>query len=258
MTETSTTAATHAPPPDGAASSIEPTGGRAIGRGDMSRLKLLGSLVLTLAPWPIRRRLLNALFGYEIAPSARIGLSLVALDKLVMGEHSRIGHLNVIKSFDRLEMGAHARIGSRNYMSGLGSRSKKHFQDEAGRAPELIMGEHASITGRHLVDCCNRITIGAFTTIAGAGTHILTHAISIKENRQRSGGVSIGRYCFIGSASVILKGAALPDFSVLAANSTLHRANTLTHHIYSGVPAEPVRALDEASAYFHRTTGHVP
>lgn len=222
------------------------------------RLKILGSLLLFVLPWSIRRRLLNRLFGYRIAPTARIGFSLVLLDELVLDEGARIGHLNVIKSFDRLEMRAMAKIGDRNHISGIGSRNAQHFSDEVGRRPEILMGEHASITGRHLIDCCNRIEIGRFTTVAGAGTHILTHAISIKRNRQMSAPVRIGQYCFVGAASVVLKGAVLPDFSVLAANSTLHRAFEETYGIYSGVPAERVRALEPDSAYFQRDTGYVP
>jgi acetyltransferase-like isoleucine patch superfamily enzyme len=222
------------------------------------RLKILGSMLLFVLPWSVRRRLLNRLFGYRIAPTARIGFSLVLLDELVLEEGARIGHLNLIKSFDRLEMLAMSKIGNRNHISGIGSRNAKHFGDETGRSPEIILGEHASITGHHMIDCCNRIEIGRFTTIAGAGTHILTHAISIKRNRQVSAPVRIGQYCFVGAASVVLKGAILPDFSVLAANSTLHRAFEETHGIYSGVPAERVRALDADCAYFERKTGYVP
>lgn len=70
--------------------------------------------------------------------------------------------------------------------------------------------------------------------------------------------VRIGQYCFVGAACVILKGAVLPDFSILAANSTLHRAFDESYGLYSGVPAQRVRALDHDCAYFHRTIGYVP
>lgn len=133
------------------------------------RLKIFGSLLLLLLPWSIRRRLMNRFFGYRIAPTARIGFSLVLLDELVLDEGARIGHLNLIKSFDRLEMRVMAKIGDRNHISGIGSRNAKHFGDEIGRKPEIVMGEHASITGRHTIDCCNRIEIGRFSTIAGPG-----------------------------------------------------------------------------------------
>ncbi|WP_089174260.1 hypothetical protein [Bosea sp. AS-1] len=222
------------------------------------RLKIFGSLLLLLLPWSIRRRLMNRFFGYRIAPTARIGFSLVLLDELVLDEGARIGHLNLIKSFDRLEMRVMAKIGDRNHISGIGSRNAKHFGDEIGRKPEIVMGEHASITGRHTIDCCNRIEIGRFSTIAGPGSHILTHGISIKRNRQMSSPVRIGQYCFVGAACVILKGAVLPDFSILAANSTLHRAFDESYGLYSGVPAQRVRALDHDCAYFHRTIGYVP
>jgi acetyltransferase-like isoleucine patch superfamily enzyme len=93
--------------------------------------------------------------------------------------------------------------------------------------------------------------------VAGARSQILTHAIDFKRNRQVSAPVRIGRYCFVGTACVVLKGARLPECSVLAAGSTLARAYDETFTLYSGVPALPVKALDRDAEYFRRTRGHV-
>lgn len=221
------------------------------------RTKLVWSLLTLPLPWSLRRPLLNWLCGYEISPSARIGLSLVATDRLVMEEGSSIGHFTIIKSIDLVAMADHAKIGNFNWVTGIGRNAPKHFQDEKDRHPELLMGRHTSITGRHFIDCSNTVRIGDFTIIAGASTQILTHAIDIRENRQRSAPVSIGRYCFVGAACVVLKGATLPDYCVLAANSTLHKAHTQTHAIYSGVPAIFVSKVAEDAAYFRREHGYV-
>lgn len=220
-------------------------------------LRLFLSLGLMILPWPLRRRLLGLCFGYRIAPTARIGFSLVLIDGLEMEAGSRIGHLNIVKAFDRLVMREGSKIGDLNYVSGIGSRSRKHFGTESERRAELVLQEHSAITGRHLIDCCNRIEIGRFTTIAGARSQILTHAIDIRRSLQTSAPVVIGQYCFVGTSSVILKGAVLPDFSVLGANSTLAHAFEEPYGIYSGVPAVRVRAIDKDSAYFHRTDAYV-
>jgi hypothetical protein len=56
---------------------------------------------------------------------------------------------------------------------------------------------------------------------------------------------------------VVLRGAELPDCSVLAAGSTLARAFQEPFTLYSGVPAQPVKALDRDAEYFRRTRGYV-
>ena len=48
-----------------------------------------------------------------------------------------------------------------------------------------VMGRHAALTSRHYVDCSNRVDIGEFTTVAGARSQILTHAIDF--TRMNSG-----------------------------------------------------------------------
>jgi acetyltransferase-like isoleucine patch superfamily enzyme len=121
----------------------------------------------------------------------------------------------------------------------------------------MMFGRPGALNARHYVDCCNRVEIGEFATIAGARSQILTHAIDFKLNRQASAPVRIGRYCFVGTACVVLKGADLPECSVLAAGSTLARAYEETFTLYSGVPAQPVKALDRDAGYFRRECGYV-
>ncbi len=216
------------------------------------------ALLSVALPWPVRRLVLRRLCGYKIAAGARIGLSLVAVDELEMEAGSFIGHLNVIKGVTRVKLGESSKIGSLNWVSGIGERNDKHFSDEPGRRSQLVMGRYASITGRHSLDCSNSVEIGEFTTIAGAGTQILTHAIDVVEGRQRSAPVRVGPYCFVGTACVLLKGSALPDHAVLGALSMLRKAETEPYKIYSGVPAVAVAPLPETAAYFTRTTGYVP
>ena len=222
------------------------------------KAKIAIALLSVVLPWPVRRAVLRGMCGYRIAQGAKIGLSLVAIEELVMGAGSLIGHLNVIKGVTRVQLDEFAKIGSLNWVSGIGERNNKHFSDEPGRRSQLVMGRYASITGRHSLDCSNSVEIGEFTTIAGAGTQILTHAIDVVEGRQRSAPVRVGPYCFVGTACVLLKGSALPDHAVLGALSMLRKAETEPYKIYSGVPAVAVAPLPETAAYFTRTTGYVP
>ena len=119
------------------------------------------------------------------------------------------------------------------------------------------MGEHSAITHRHLLDCTNAIAIGAFTTVAGFQSQFISHTIDIKENRQTSHPISIGDYCFVGSNSVLLGGAALPNYCVLGAKSLLNKAYTQTHRLYGGVPARELSILSPDCGYFSRRQGFV-
>jgi acetyltransferase-like isoleucine patch superfamily enzyme len=220
------------------------------------RRALIVSAMGLILPWAIRRWLLRVLCGYSFGENARIGLSLLGCTSLQMGPSARIGHFNIVKG-TRVDLGERATIGDFNWISGLVAGNAKHFTDEAGRDPAFIMGRHAAMTSRHYVDCSNRVDIGEFATLGGARSQVLTHAIDFKRNRQVSAPVRIGRYCFVGTSCVVLKGAELPDCSVLAAGSSLARAYGDTFTLYSGVPALPVKPLDRDSEYFRRVRGFV-
>lgn len=212
---------------------------------------------LAIFPSRLKCFVYNQFLGCEIHRTARIGFSLILAKKIVMGPHACIKHFNIIRNLDCLELGEAALIGNFNRVTCLPWGATRHFQMEENRRQALVLGRHAAIVGRHFFDCNNAILIGEYALIAGAGSSVFTHGINIQHNRQESGPVTIGKYCMIGAHSVILKNASLPDYSVLAANSTLHKAYTQTHTLYSGVPAVPVKALDPESKFFHRKEGYV-
>jgi hypothetical protein len=209
-------------------------------------------------PWSWRRRLLQRWMGYELDPTSRIGLSWVFPRRLILGAHARIGHLTVCKNLDLVHLSAHALIGNLDWVTGFPPGPSPHYAHQPDRRPELFLGAHAAITHRHLIDCTNRVSIGAFTTFAGFQSQILTHSIDVAASRQTSAPVTIGEYCFIGTNCVLLGGAVLPDRCVLGAKSLLNKAHTETCQLYGGVPAKPLQPLPiEDNAYFRRETGIV-
>jgi acetyltransferase-like isoleucine patch superfamily enzyme len=220
-------------------------------------------LVSLLLPWKMRRAFLEQQFGFQIHPTARIGLAWTLPSRLIMEENTTIGHLTVVKSLDLLHLKAHATIGRGNWITGfpLGQRQSgsdsPHFASETERRPELIMGEHSAITHRHLFDCTNSITIGRFTTVAGFQSQFISHTVDIEQNRQVSRPIRVGNYCFVGSNSVLLGGSALPDYCVLGAKSLLNKAHAQTHRLYGGVPARELNVLSPDCAYFKRQQGFV-
>ena len=214
-------------------------------------------LLLVLLPWPLRRRMLNSLLGYEIDRTARIGWAWIFPQRLVMGPHSRIGHLSLCKGLALLELGPHASIGRGNWITGVPTGHSRHFVHQPDRKPQLILGAHSAITNRHLIDCTNLVEIGEFATFAGFGSQILTHSIDLESCRQSSAPVRIGRYCFVGTRSVLIGGSTLPDYCVLGAASLLNRAYSATHRLYGGVPAVQIHELSPSLAYFQRRSGFV-
>jgi len=210
-----------------------------------------------LLPWPARRRLLEKQFGYSIHPDSRIGLAWIFPERLVMEEHSSIGHLNVCKNIDLLHLGAHAIIGQLNWITGFPKAGNRHFAHQADRQPELILERHAGISSRHFIDCTAQVRVGAFTTIAGFRSQLITHSIDLEAGRQSSEPIEIGEYCFIGTDSVILGGTVLPHHSVLGAKSLLNKRWEVPYFLYGGVPAQPLKELSPEMQYFRRTEGFV-
>jgi acetyltransferase-like isoleucine patch superfamily enzyme len=226
-------------------------------RGALGRTGRLVAYASVLLPWALRRRVLSRVCGYVLHPKARIGFALVAPDALSMAEGSAIDHLTVCRGLGRLRLDAHAVIGRLNWISGFPLHAGDFFASEADRFPALRLGAHAAITHRHIIDCTDRVELGAYATFAGYRSQILTHTIDLEAGRQTCAPVSIGSYTFVGTQCVILAGAILPDHSVLGAGSVLTRPMEDEHTLYAGVPARPVKALADDLDYFQRETGLV-
>ena len=214
-------------------------------------------LASTLLPWSLRRSFLERQFGFSIHPTSRIGLSWIFPRRLVMEEHARIGHFNMCKNADLLHLGAHSLIGQLNWITGFPTGSSRHFAHQPERRPELIIERHAGISSRHFIDCTARVRIGAFTTLAGYRSQLITHSIDLEAGRQSSKPIDIGEYCFLGTEAVILGGSSLPHHSVLGAKSLLNKQWDEPYHLYAGVPAKPIKKLPETMAYFQRQEGFV-
>jgi acetyltransferase-like isoleucine patch superfamily enzyme len=209
-------------------------------------------------PWRMRRPFLEKQFGYKIHSTSTIGLAWIFPKHLVMEENSRIGHGTFCKNVDLLHVGAHAVIGQLNWITGFPSGTgSRHFAHQQDRHPELIIEAHAGISSRHLIDCTARVRIGAYATLAGFRSQLITHTIDLAAGRQSSEPIDIGEYCFVGTDSVILGGSSLPHHSVLGAKSLLNKKWNTPFQLYAGVPAKPIKELSPELEYFRRPEGFV-
>lgn len=219
-------------------------------------MKKLLSLAVVLLPWPLKRRVLQRFWGYELADDARIGLSYIFPGQLVMGHGAYIGHLNVAIHLGRLECGEHSSIGRGNWITGH-APDGAHFTHRTARDPALLLGAHAAITKSHTIDCTDRVEIGPFTTVAGYASQIITHGIDLVASRQDCKPISIGAYCLVGTRVTVLGGAVLPDRCVLGAGAVLNKPHVEQYTLYAGQPAVRVKSLPPDAAYFHREEGVV-
>lgn len=218
-----------------------------------SLFRALFQIVLFVLPWPLRRAVLQKSFGFVISSTSRIGLSLILSRHLNMAEHARIGHGTVVRPIERLDLRASASIGNFNWIGGAG----RSFNSDERRSSSLLLDEQAAITSRHIIDCTDHVRIGRMSIVAGYRSQILTHGIDVVAAEQRFAAVSIGDHCFVGSACVILKGATLPDCSVLAAGSVLVDAQSESFALYAGVPAQLRKRLPPEARFFTRTEGYI-
>jgi acetyltransferase-like isoleucine patch superfamily enzyme len=213
---------------------------------------------IVLLPWPLKRLLLQWLFRYKLAPTARIGLAWIFPAQLEMADHASIDHLCVAIHLDRIQLDRDSHIGRANWITGLSTKVlSRHFRHLSERSSKLHLCESARVTKNHHLDCSDSITIGPFTTVAGYGSQFLTHSIDLQHNRQHCAPIHIGGHCFVGTNVVVLGGSVLPSHSVLGACSLLNRPQTQPWSLYAGQPAQLKKAIDPEAAYFSRSVGFV-
>lgn len=182
----------------------------------MTVVRLYNMLILLLLPTRIARILILSR-QIRISRGARIGLSLVDVDRLTLDENSRIGHLNVIKGSFGLILSNNAGIGHMNLI--LRSRL------EGPTTADLRVGIWSKITGGHRVDVTRSITIGNYSTIAGHGSQLWTHGyVHGDEGLDRyrlDGAIRIGNNVSIGSGCIISMGVSIADRILIGAGATV-------------------------------------
>lgn len=222
----------------------------------MSRFGPIAFLILApIATNAGRRHLARFLLRARVAPDANVGVCLIDATNIELGPNSSLGHFSIIRNLDSVVLERDARIGTFNWI--FGARGTRHFATRPERVSELKLAEGASVTSRHIVDCTDAVRIGAFSTVAGFRSQILTHSIDVVSNSQVCAPVQIGGYSFIGTGATLLKGAYFPARSVLAAGSVYSAPAGEDGHLYSGQPAQLIRPLPDSAEYMRRLSPRV-
>jgi len=208
-------------------------------------LRLLQLICWLLPPSALKNKLLSR-FGHDVDPSASIGPTvLLNVSRIKIGAHVRISLFNVFRDLGNLHLEDFAIIESWNWIS-----AHPLFQQSDKDAGTLFLGNHAKIGSRNYLDCSGTIIVREHARVGGNRCLLQTHQADQESSRVNVGRITIGHHSVVGSCAVLLKGAFLPDQSMLAANSTMtHRtAKEGKRGLYAGSPAAWKR--DTGGAYF--------
>lgn len=220
------------------------------------QLRVLTYLAVQVVPWSLRRRLLNTLLGYEIDPTARIFRSwVVPWGRVVLGPNAWIGPFTMVgRGVHDLIMGEGARLGQLNWVSGE-PREDLHYQDQGMRRPHFIMDEHATVTGRHYINCTDLFHMHRYSVLGGGRSAVWTHGVDYRTARQMAKPIEIGEYSLVATNSVLLPGAKVPHHCVVGAMSLVTKDLGTPYRLYGGTPAKEITELKEDEEMFSRPTG---
>jgi acetyltransferase-like isoleucine patch superfamily enzyme len=206
---------------------------------------------MAVLPSRLKRLIGNSLLGWDIHPTAHIGLSLVLVRRVTMGPGAVIGPFNVIRHLEELHLDEGAGMGSRNLIIGipLGSPALPHSPN---RDPSLRMGKYSMLTVQHSIDCADRVEIGDYSAVAGFRCTVLTHSVNLVRDRFETGPVVVGHHAGIMTGVTLLSGTTVPSRCIVSAGAVVNTRLAQELTVYSGNPAVAVRSLPATLGYFHR------
>lgn len=234
----------------------------------LRKLRTVAHVALALAPAPLKRPIYRTVFGFKIAPRARIGCSVLDVDHLELEPGAVIGHGNLLTGTGTIRLERGAQIGYLNILRGgeaiqLGPyatvlrfnviNSIPDNDCEGPTDPRIELGPGAFVTSGHRLDFTDRIRLGKNVILAGRNSSLWTH------NRQQSGPIEIGDFCYVGSEARLAPGAVIEGDAILGLGGVLvGRAER--GKLHGGVPAKPIRDIsdDEMKRLRRKTRRDIP
>lgn len=183
--------------------------------------------------------------GHEVGKGVRIGVSMLGIQHLDLGENSRIGHGNVFKGIQQLQLGPGAMIGRFN----LFTCSPYYLGMNRTRAGRINVGAGAAITMRHYFDVQDLLEIGDNSLVAGIQTMVFTHQKGLMALNEFKP-VRIGNRVYIGAGCTLLPGATVADYIVIGAGSIVGGNLSESYQLYSSPRAVAVKQLSKEMPYF--------
>ncbi len=212
--------------------------------------------IAAISPWVIRKILLRTLCGARFGEGAHVGFSYIDTQLLELGPGAWIGSLNVVRHVREVRLESGAVLGNLNSVSGM---SVLTGTDDNGRykSATLVIRSGGVVTNRHYMDVHADIEVGQMAIVAGVRSTFFTHSIDLAANRQVIAPISVGDRSFVGTNSVLLPGAHVPERCAVAAGSVVTGRLEEPGCLYGGVPARRIKAFPEGAAFFNRVDAEV-
>jgi acetyltransferase-like isoleucine patch superfamily enzyme len=207
------------------------------------RPNALLSLIAWLLPpsWTFKNWLLRKL-GNHIGDNVIVGPTLVlGCGPFWLGDNSYLGLGNTFKQLRHVRFAHDVQIANFNFISAQAEYQK--FSDCVGF---LIIEPMAGMTNRHYLDCSGQIILRRNSGIGGLRSIFQSHEIDVQTNETYAGKIVFEENAMSGTGVLVLKGARLPEKSVLAAGSVLTKQRDdamKPNGLYAGAPARFVREL---------------
>ncbi len=179
--------------------------------------KLLLLLIVAL-PAPLKRAAYRRLFGWEIGPGVRIGLSYLDARSAAFGESARVGHFNVFRGLNHLHVGRSAHVANFNHASG--------GRHDAGYPSRLHLGDYVQLMSHHYLDVAGTVTIADGATVGGRDSHVWSHSLVLDDagrRHLRPLDVTVGPGAYLG-ARVTLVGCSVPAGAFVGAGSVVTKS----------------------------------
>jgi len=166
-----------------------------------------------------------------------------------MGDHVRIGHLNIIRGGDLVSLGRYSELIRMNEINSIPEPDAVNPLD-----PRFTLGNGSIITAGHKIDFTDRVEIGRRTIIGGRNSSLWTH------NRQRTLPITIGDFAYVGSEIRMAPGSSLPSRCVVGIGSVITKKIDTSGWLIAGVPARPVKELSAEDQFLveRRTRPDLP
>lgn len=212
--------------------------------------------LLSLLAWllppnvPFKNWLLRKL-GNHIGEGVIVGPTFVLnCGPFWIDDNAYLGLGNTFKSMRHVRMGKKTHIANFNFITA--QAAYQEFSDCVGF---LIMEEMAGMTNRHYLDCAGQLILRRNSGIGGLRSIFQSHEIDVHTNQTFAGQIILEPNAMTGTGVLVLRGARLPEKSVLAAGSVLTKQRDdamKPYGLYAGAPAKFVRELKDF-AWWDRT-----
>lgn len=218
------------------------------------RARLFLLAVIAICPRGAKPVLYRSLLGYRIGRRVQLGVSIIdaaAVDiaddvvighgnlvwrvgSLVIGDHTRIGQLNIIRGGTEVRLGRYVEILRRNELNAIIEPVTVNPVDS-----RLLVSPGAVIATGHKIDFTDRVEIGRRAILGGRNSSLWTH------NRQRTAPIRIGEMAYVGSESRAAPGSSVARRSIVGMGSVIADELTEEGFLYAGVPARRVKPLSD-------------